>query len=151
MPTTVIHLVRLPETVRDTCMSAARKAFPHVELRQTDSLADALASPGSGRELLILGGNDEHEGGLASQALDAGDLPRWAVVHLSREPSDLFESVPPEDWNVRQLARIFRSAAMQHDLLCENLRLRGDLKTIARASRMICARPSGASSRSARP
>lgn len=132
MLTTTIHLVRLPDALRDTCATSAREAFPQALVRPAPSVAEALASPPAGRELLVLTGADESEAGLASQALDAGELPRWAVVHLGDEPSDLFESVPPEDWNVRRLTRTFRSALMQHDLLRENLRLRGDLKTVAR-------------------
>ena len=130
-PTTV-HLVRLPETLRETCVQAVRSAIPHAAIRSAAGVADVLLHPAAGRELLVFGGLDEEEGGRASQALDAGDLPRWAVVHLGSTPSDLFETVPPEDWNARQLSRIFRSALMQHDLLRENLGLRGDLKTVAR-------------------
>src|SRR5436190_368296 len=107
MPTTAVHLVRLSESIRETCLQAARAAFPHATIRPAASVADALRQPPATRELLVLGGTDEEQGGLASQALDAGDLPRWAVVHLGREPSDLFETVPPEDWNVRLLSRIF--------------------------------------------
>jgi signal transduction histidine kinase len=131
MPTT-LHFVRLPDSLHETCVQAARAAFPHAAIRPAASVGEALREPAAERELLVLAGPDETESGLASQALDAGDLPRWAVVHLGAEPSDLFETVPPEDWNPRQLARIFRSALMQHDLLRENLRLRGDLKTVAR-------------------
>lgn len=132
MVTTTLHFVHLPDALRETCAAAGRKAFPQAEVRVVAGVTEALRTPAGGRELLVLTGSDEHEAGLASQALDAGDLPRWAVVHLGREPSDLFESLPPEDWNVRHLSRIFRSALMQHDLLRENLRLRGDLKTVAR-------------------
>jgi signal transduction histidine kinase len=131
VPTT-LHFVRLPEPLHETCLQAARAAFPHATIRPAASVAEALRAPADDRERRVLASPEETEGGLASQALDAGDLPRWAVVHLGEEPSDLFETVPPEDWNARQLARIFRSALMQHDLLCENLRLRGDLKTVAR-------------------
>jgi signal transduction histidine kinase len=127
-----IHLVRLPDALRETCAQAARAIYPKAAIRPATDVAAALQDPAGGRELLVFGGVDEQEGGRASQALDAGDLPRWAVVHLGRETSDLFETVPPEDWNVRQLSRIFRSALMQHDLLRENLCLRGDIKTVAR-------------------
>jgi signal transduction histidine kinase len=131
VPTT-LHFIHLTESLRETCLQAARAAFPHATVRTASSVAEALREKPDERELLVLAGPDEAEGGLASQALDAGELPRWAVVHLGSAPSDLFETVPPEDWNPRQLARIFRSALMQHDLLRENLRLRGDLKTVAR-------------------
>lgn len=132
MLTTTIHLVGLPEALRETCTAAGRRAFPQAQFRVAAHVTDALRSAAGGRELLVLTGPDEQDAALASQAIDAGDLPRWAVVHLARESSDLFESVPPEDWNARQLTRIFRSTMMQHDLLRENLRLRGDLKTVAR-------------------
>jgi signal transduction histidine kinase len=129
---TIIHLVSLPDPLRETCTQAAHAAFPHATVRTVAGVSEALQHPAAARELLVLSGTDEGEGGRASQALDQADLPRWAVVHLGRDPSDLFETVPPEDWNVRRLGRIFRAALMQHDLLRENLRLRGDLKTVAR-------------------
>ncbi len=129
---TIIHLVSLPDALRETCAQAARAVFPEARLRPAASVAEAVQHPPGGRELLVFGGTDEQEGGRASQALNDADLPRWAVVHLGRAPSDLFETVPPEDWNPRQLGRIFRSALMQHELLRENLCLRGDLKTVAR-------------------
>jgi signal transduction histidine kinase len=66
------------------------------------------------------------------QTLGRDDFPRWAVVVLGRASSDLVEAVPPEDWNEALLARVFRSAVQQHELLRETLQLRGDLKTVAR-------------------
>ncbi|HTB80745.1 MAG TPA: HAMP domain-containing sensor histidine kinase [Opitutaceae bacterium] len=68
----------------------------------------------------------------ATRMMDGNGLPRWAVVVIGRDATDLAETVPPEEWDARRLARIFRSALGQHELLCENFRLRGDLKTIAR-------------------
>jgi signal transduction histidine kinase len=129
---TTIHLVCLPESLREICVQAVRTAFPNAAVLVAAGVTDALQQPPGARELLVLGGTNEGEGGRASQAVDDNDLPRWAVVHLGRESSDLFETVPPEDWNARQLSRIFRAALMQHDLLRENLRLRGDLKTVSR-------------------
>ncbi len=132
MQTLTLYLVRLPEALRQTCVQAAHDAFPHARIKPVQTVTEAQQQPPAGRELLILTGSNEAESGLASQALDAGDQPRWAVIHLGREPSDLFETVPPEDWHIRPLSRIFRTTLMQHDLLRENLLLRGDLKTIAR-------------------
>ncbi|MEJ1974500.1 MAG: hypothetical protein WDM96_19255 [Lacunisphaera sp.] len=106
--------------------------WPRARFVTARSVADAAGQPATGRQLLILGNPDEAEIGLAAQMLDAGDLPRWALVCLGGEASDLAESVPPEDWNVALLARVFRSTLLQHELLRENLQLRGDLKTIAR-------------------
>jgi signal transduction histidine kinase len=42
------------------------------------------------------------------------------------------ETVATAECSVRLLARVFRSAVQHHDLLRENLRLRGDIKTLAR-------------------
>lgn len=132
MKSTTVYLVQLSEPVREMAMTAAREAFPRAQLVPARTVAEAAQLPGQGRQLLILGGTSEVDIGLAAQTLDSRDLPRWAVVHLGRDPSDLVETVPPEEFTVRALARIFRSTLLQHELLRENLQLRGDLKTISR-------------------
>ena len=55
---------------------------------------------------------------------------RWSASAATTP--DLTETVPPEDWNAALLAHVFRATFLQHELLRENLQLRGDLKTIAR-------------------
>jgi len=127
-----VTFIQLTETARTVSEQAARDVWPHVRFLTAGSVAEATRQPATGRQLLVLGEPDEATVGLAAQALDAGDLPRWALVCLSREDSDLAETVPPEDWNARLLARVFRATFLQHELLRENLQLRGDLKTIAR-------------------
>jgi len=94
--------------------------------------ADVARTTPSGRELMVLPPEQEAEVLYASQRLDAGELPRWAVVCLGETPSHLAETVIPEDWAPRMLGRIFRLVLLQHELLRENLQLRGDLKTVAR-------------------
>jgi signal transduction histidine kinase len=132
MKTTTVYLVRLPQSVREACASAVRRVLPRARVVQLPSVNAALRDPANGRQLLVLGEATEAECGLAAQATDLGELPRWAVVHLDENPSDLIETVPPADWNAGELGRTFRAVLLQHDLLRENLRLRGDLKTIAR-------------------
>jgi signal transduction histidine kinase len=132
MKSTTVYLVQLTESAREMAMQAAREALPRAQLVPARSVSEAAQLPGQGLQLLVLGSASEADIGLAAQTLDARELPRWAVVRLGRTPSDLVETVPPEDCSVRMLARIFRSALLQHELLRENLQLRGDLKTISR-------------------
>ena len=132
MNSTMIYFVRLPEPNREIALLAAREVFPGAQFVTARSVAEAAALPGRGRQLLVLGGTDEAEVSHAALLLDTAELPRWAVVSLGSGPSDLVETVPPADWNVPLLVRVFRAALLQHDLLRENLQLRGDLKTISR-------------------
>lgn len=132
MKSTTVYLVRLPEPVREMALRAAREVFPRAQLIPVQSLADAIRLPGQDRQLLVVGEIGEAGMGLAAQAMTAGELPRWAVVHIGENPSDLVETVPTGECSVRLLARVFRSAVLHHELLQENLQLRGDLRTIAR-------------------
>jgi signal transduction histidine kinase len=132
MKNVTVHLVQLPEAARETAMQAARQVFPRVQFATARTVAEAARLPVTGLELLVFGGAEEADMVLAAQTVDAGDLPRWAVLCHGRAPEDLVEVVPPEEWNVRVLARIFRSLMLQQELLRENLQLRGDLKTIVR-------------------
>lgn len=127
-----VTFVTLPAAARGPAEQAVREAWPHAKLTTAASVAEAMRLPAASRHLLVLGEPDEATVGLAAQSLDAGELPRWALVCLGPEASDLAETVPPEDWNTALLARVFRATFLQHELLRENLQLRGDLKTIAR-------------------
>ena len=127
-----VTFVQLPEPARAVSEQAVRAVWPHARCVTAASVAEATRQPATGRQLLVLGEPDEATVGLAAQTLDAGDLPRWALVCLGNEDSDLAETVPPADWNATLLARVFRATFLQHELLRENLQLRGDLKTIAR-------------------
>jgi len=132
MKTITVYFVQLPEPAREPSEKAVRETWPWAQVVFVSSVSEALKHSGTGSQLLVLGGPDEAEVGLAAQTLDGGDLPRWAVVCLGRGPAELAETVPPEDWNTAVLARAFRGALLQHELLRENLQLRGDLKTISR-------------------
>lgn len=132
MKPTTVFLTHIPPAARESAATAARATFPHADIVSADSVADALEKSAIGRQLLILGNPSESEVGQAVQALDDAEMPRWAVVTLGGAPSDVAEVVPPEEWSAATLGRAFRSALLQHDLLRENLRLRGDIKTVAR-------------------
>lgn len=127
-----VYLIRLPEPAREAARRAALAAWPDAKVSTHRSAADAARQPAAGRELIVLAPADESDVLYASQRLDAGELPRWAVVCLGAAPSDLAETVAPEDWAPRMLGRILRLVFLQHELQRENLQLRGDLKTVAR-------------------
>ncbi|HTL66043.1 MAG TPA: HAMP domain-containing sensor histidine kinase [Lacunisphaera sp.] len=132
MSGTTVYLIRLPHGLREVAGRAAQDAFARVRVVAVNTVAEAAFQPDEGRQLLVHAGDDEAEMAAAAERVDEADLPRWAVVGLTAVPSDLVETVPPEDWNVRALSRVFRATMLQHELLRDNLRLRGDLKTIAR-------------------
>jgi len=118
---------------RPLALTAARDAFPDAEIIEVSTVEEARRRGGTPRsELLVLAEPDAGSAAQAIQPLDASGMPRWAVVMLGGDLADLAETVPREDWNRPLLARVFRSALMQHELLCENIRLQGDLKSVAR-------------------
>jgi signal transduction histidine kinase len=133
MNLTRLFLVQMTPASRSIALAAARVAFPEADTVEVNSVDEAAQSGGTRRaELLVLGEPDTASVAQAIQATDASGLPRWAVVILGRYSSDLAEAVPPEEWNPPLVARVFRSALLQHELLYENLRLQGDLRTVAR-------------------
>jgi signal transduction histidine kinase len=132
MKSTTVYLVQLPEPVREMAVRAAREVFPRAQLVPAQSVDDAVRLPGQERQLLVVGEIGEAGLGMAAQTMTANELPRWAVVHIGENSSDLVETVPPGECSVRLLARIFRSSLLNHELLQENLQLRGDLRTLAR-------------------
>lgn len=132
MKNTTVYLVRLPEPVGEMALRAAREVFPRGQLIPVRSLDEAIRLPGQDRQLLVVGEIGEAGIGLAAQAMTASELPRWAVIHIGENLSDLVETVPTAECSVRLLARVFRSAVLHHELLQENLQLRGDLRSVAR-------------------
>lgn len=124
-------LVQLPAAARDAARSAARENFPEAEIIEAGTIEEAgREKKAPGPELLMLA--DSALVPEAARMMDGNGLPRWAVVVMGRDTTGLAEAVPPEEWDARWLARVFRSALRRHELLCENFRLRGDLITIAR-------------------
>jgi signal transduction histidine kinase len=127
-----IYFVQLAGPARATAEEAARDLWPHARFVSVQTVSEAARLAPAAAELLVLGQPDEVEAAIAAQTLDAGELPRWATVCLDGGAADIAETIAPADWNVPLLTRVFRSAVLQQELLRENLRLRGDLKTIAR-------------------
>jgi signal transduction histidine kinase len=128
-----LFLVRTSPSTRQVALAAAREAFPEAKAIEVGAVDDIALDEGMRNpELVVLTEPDTAAAAQAIQALDPDGLPRWAVVILGRDLGEFAETVPPEQWNPPLLARVFRCAVQQHQLLCENLRLRGDLRTVAR-------------------
>jgi signal transduction histidine kinase len=126
-----IYLVALPEAALGVAREAALRAFPGSRIITRDRLDDVLQYPHSdGARLLVLA--DSAAVAATSQLKDSSGSPCWAMVVLGRDSSELAETVAPEEWQAPLLARVFRSALLEHELLSENLRLQGDLRTISR-------------------
>jgi len=132
MKTTSVYLVQLPEAMGALAKQAASTAFSDIEFVQANTVAEAAQNTVSGLQLVVLGNVPEADISAAAQMTDASDLPRWAVVTLGSASYDLVESVPIPDCQARLLERTFRFSILQHELLRENLRLQGDLKSVAR-------------------
>ncbi len=118
-------------------MEAVAQAFgSQAEVRAADNVDQVALSErqrGVEKTLLILIEPELTELELALKATHDDGSPRCAVVALSKgmQGSGL-ELIPPEEWNAALLARVFRAAVNQHQLVVENARLRGDLLTISR-------------------
>jgi signal transduction histidine kinase len=108
----------------------ARLAFPAATVRLVENSTVALApDPAEGLELLALENPSAAEIAAALHTLDGAKLPRWAVVVFGESPGEGVETLSRPDWDGRQAARAFRSAAALHRLRRENAQFRGDLTT----------------------
>jgi signal transduction histidine kinase len=137
-------LVRPSPVVRAAVRAAAAKAFPDAEITEIGRWEEAPPDGWPRRaQLLVLAEPDAAAATAATQAVDAGGLPRWAVVCLGGEGGNAAEAVPREEWQPALVARVFRAALLQHELLRDNLRLQGDLKTVARRIRHDLGSPIG--------
>jgi signal transduction histidine kinase len=113
--------------VEPSAQSALREAV-------TRALPEAKLIDDVGREqpdVVILGEADS--AAIARYAHgEEGDAVQSAVVVISDSPSDMAETISRSEIATPIFARVLRSAIQQRDLLRENARLRGDLKTMAR-------------------
>ena len=133
MRATRLILAQLSAKARDDALAAAREAFPAAKVVEVATAEEAICiAEANYLELLVLSISDSAALAQAIQAGNRDGVPRWAVVNLGSATADSSETVPSEDWDPRLLTRVFRSALRQHELRCENHRLRGDLKTVAR-------------------
>jgi signal transduction histidine kinase len=112
---------------------ALRLAFPEALAFSFTTLEEAAHHEmSSGLELLVLANPDPADLAMAATAIDATGLPRWATVALGAIPApEGVELLSQEEWNEPLLARVLRGAVAQHQLVRENARLRGDLRSIA--------------------
>ncbi len=122
-----IYFLGLSAAAHDAAEKAAKLAFPDEKIHIV-SAAKEIEEHDCERCLAVLG-NAEAVAGLTSKTVG---VPGCAVVVMGRDRSDVAENIPPEEWNPPLLARAFRSALLEQELLRENVRLRGDLKTVAR-------------------
>lgn len=115
-------------------LAAARRAFPSsTPLVYSDVAAARVAVPSaSTANLLVLIEPDAAAHEAALRAIDANGAPLWAVVVLaaSPPPAAAADAVPPEEWEPRLLARVFRATLALHQAACDAHRTRGDLLAI---------------------
>ena len=122
-----LYFLNLSSAAREAAQAATALAFPN-EIVQVVTDPAEIDTANCERCLVVV---DRAEA-VSTLIAEAGAAPRCAVVVMGRDVSDLAETVLPEDWNPPLLARVFRSALLEQELLRENARLRGDLKTVAR-------------------
>ena len=128
-----LFLVQLPAAARVATLAALRENMPDAETLEVSSVDEASHKPKAHYpELLVLGDSASTEAVQAAQTMNGNGFPRWAVIILGESTNDFAENIPAAQWSPPLLARVFRNSLLQHGLMCENLRLRGDLKTVAR-------------------
>ena len=112
---------------------AARLEFPDATLLEFKTLPEALKQEAAlGGELLVLANPEPGSLVQAVEATDGVGLRRWAIVCLGAAPAAKgVEIVSLEEGDEHRLSRAFRSAVVQHQLLCETERTQGDLRTVA--------------------
>lgn len=117
-------------------LEAIRRTYPQLPVRRSRDLADALTQPvANGPELMILLSPKTGEVDTAAATFDARGLPRWSVItrgSWAKDPFSRFIGIAAEDWNATVLAHVLVYAAARPALERENVRLRGDLRTIGR-------------------
>ena len=129
----VCLLVGIDAPDRALAQGAARSVFPQATLLTFNTLAEALESEAAeGGELLVMANPDPAITAQAVAATDATGLRRWAVVFFGAAPAVKgVESISRPEADELLLAHAMRSAVAQHQLVRENARLHGDLRTVA--------------------
>lgn len=122
-----LYFLNLSPAAQEAAQAATTLAFPNETVHSVTDPAE-IDAVDCERCLVVL---DRVEA-VSILVGEVGEAPRCAVVVMGRDVSDLAETVLPEEWNPPLLARVFRSALLEQELLAENARLRGDLKTVAR-------------------
>jgi signal transduction histidine kinase len=132
MKTTGILLVGYSTIDSKIAAEVARLAFPRASVKTANTLHEAVASsPIAETDLLVLPRPTIEQVNTALEVLDAGGLPRWAIVAVGLNPVPLgVEAIAPEEWAGPVTSHAFRSAIAQHTLRRELARARGDLNVI---------------------
>jgi signal transduction histidine kinase len=117
---------------REIAMRAALGAFDNPEIAEVGSLDEAESLPVLSGSVVLVTDLPTALQACALRSVEDPTLTRWAVVGLGVGSLPEGECVPPDEWNVSLLARIFRYAVAQRELRRMNLKLRGDLMTVAR-------------------
>jgi signal transduction histidine kinase len=127
-----VHLVGDAASPRAAAARTASAAVqPGALVRQSSSIAVAIAAPVDGPEVLVLLNASPEDFKIAMAALDPRGLPRWAVVPPG--PEDLPRAdLVAEGWEVPVLARSMAFAVSLLVLRRSNARLSGDLHTVGR-------------------
>lgn len=133
MEDTALWVVGGDPDLHAVIQDAARRAFsPHATVIANDG-RETLNPPAASRVfLLVLVDRDAAEEGkiIAMAGLRPGQCP---IVRLGAPGhANAMEVVPPEEWNVPLLARVFRAAVEAHALARGQTRAQGDLLTVGR-------------------
>lgn len=114
-------------------MAGAKRAFGGVRSIPASGVDEVLLQRPSQDALLVFVEPRLEEVELLYRTALEDGLPRWPAVSLSSSlQSSALAVIPPEDWHIPLLAQVFRAAVQQHALQKENVRLKGDVLTIAR-------------------
>jgi signal transduction histidine kinase len=128
-------LVGRDPSARAIALGAARLAYPGAGVVEvTGGVAEAEKREQLPQaEILVLLRPTAAEVERATHARSPRGLPRWPVVVFGESRAGgAVQIVPPEDWSPSLGAQALACAAAQHELVCDNERLRGDLRSMGR-------------------
>ncbi len=133
MRETLCLLVALDAASFATAQKAAHSVFSKALIQSFTTLDEALKCESTpADQFLVIGNPTKSDLAKAREATDSSGLSRWAIIALGASPAvEGVEMIALEDWKEPVLARAFRCAMAQQQLIRENQRLRGDLQTIA--------------------
>ena len=127
-------LVGLNAQSQAIAAEAVQSVFPDAAVTVVDTLDQALKrEDASGLELFALANPDQAMLARAEEAINSIGLRRWAVVVFGNAPPGAtVEIATTGEWDAARVAQVMRAAISRHELVRENVRLKGELLTIAR-------------------
>ncbi|HVU18269.1 MAG TPA: sensor histidine kinase [Candidatus Didemnitutus sp.] len=143
MPRFRIFTLQLPAALHESVQAAGR-LIP-APVTALGSSADLPVTEESSQLLdLVVAGHEAADiARLFAVQTDRGELPRCAALVVAPSPPAPTESIDPDEFVPTHLVRRLRDAARRLELQRDNLRLRGDLRTIARRYRHDLVAPVG--------